>query len=70
MLIYSVSKKLEEEIVVNKSLCIGCGACAAMCPVDAITFDSDGKAQINKEICIQCGACEMACPVSAIKIFN
>ncbi len=56
--------------MVNKPLCIGCGACASICPVGAISFDENGKAQIDKDICIQCGACEMACPVSAIKIFN
>ena len=55
--------------MVNKPLCIGCGACAAVCPVDAISFDENGKAQIDQDICIKCGACEMACPVSAIKIF-
>lgn len=55
--------------MVNKPLCIGCGVCSAMCPVDAISFDESGKAQINKEICIKCKACQNACPVSAIKIF-
>lgn len=55
--------------MVNKSLCIGCGACAAVCPVDAISFNENGKAQIDKNICIGCLSCEMACPVSAIKIF-
>lgn len=56
--------------MVNKSLCISCGACVAICPVDAITFDENKKAQIDKNICIKCGACEMACPVYAIKIIN
>lgn len=54
--------------MVNKSKCIGCGTCVQLCPVNAISFDSDGKAVINEDICIKCGTCEVSCPVSAIKI--
>lgn len=44
--------------------CIGCGACAASCPVEAIELD--GVAVINPDTCIDCGACEAECPVEAI----
>lgn len=44
--------------------CIACGACAAECPVEAIS-EGDGKYQINPEVCIECGACADACPVGA-----
>ncbi len=44
--------------------CISCGACAAQCPVDAITAGDD-KYEINAELCIECGACADVCPVSA-----
>ena len=53
---------------VDKSKCIGCGTCVAICPVEAISFDENGKAQIDKTKCIQCGACQASCPVEAIKI--
>lgn len=52
---------------VNKEICLGCGACAAECPVEAITFDDEGKATINKDICIGCGTCAATCPVQAIE---
>lgn len=45
--------------------CIDCGACAANCPVNAIS-EGDGKMNINPDECIDCGACEAGCPVSAI----
>ena len=45
--------------------CICCGACAANCPVSAIS-EGDGKMVINPDECIDCGACEAGCPVSAI----
>ncbi len=44
--------------------CISCGACAAECPVSAIS-EGDGKYEINPEVCIECGACADTCPVGA-----
>ena len=44
--------------------CINCGACAAGCPVEAIS-EADGKHVIDAEKCIDCGACAGACPVDA-----
>lgn len=44
--------------------CIACGACAAECPVEAIT-EGDGKFEINPDLCVECGACAGTCPVGA-----
>lgn len=44
--------------------CIACGACAAECPVNAIS-EKDGKYEINKDECIDCGTCAATCPVEA-----
>ena len=44
--------------------CIACGACAAECPVNAIT-EGDGKFEINPDLCVECGACAGTCPVGA-----
>lgn len=47
------------------SECTKCGACAQVCPVEAI---SEGQDQyvIDPEICTDCGACVDECPVNAI----
>ena len=46
--------------------CISCGACAAECPVEAIS-EGDGKYVIDADACIDCGACADSCPVEAPK---
>lgn len=45
-------------------ICISCGACAADCPVGAIT-EGDGQYEINPEVCVECGTCAATCPVGA-----
>ena len=42
-------------VVVNKDLCLGCGACVSVCPVEALSLDADGHAESNKDVCIDCG---------------
>ena len=54
--------------MINQKKCIGCGTCVDICPVNAISFDDEGKAVIDQEKCIKCGTCEAVCPVNAIEI--
>ena len=50
--------------VINQDVCVGCGACAGTCPVEAIGQDGD-KYKVT-DACVDCGACEGACPTEAI----
>lgn len=57
--------------VPDRTKCIGCKKCGEEyngCPVEAISFDEDGKVQINQEACVGCGICKARCKVDAIKI--
>jgi len=54
--------------VVNQEKCAGCGVCIEVCPVDAISLNSERKAQINSEECIECGRCTRECPNQAIEL--
>ena len=61
--------KEKGDFMVDETKCIGCGACASICPVGAIKL-VNGKAQINAKKCIKCGSCAQFCPVGAIEIKN
>lgn len=45
--------------------CVSCGACAAQCPVEAISEGAE-HFEIDKDTCVECGACAAQCPVDAI----
>ena len=50
--------------VINDN-CVMCGACADVCPVQAIK-DAPAQKVINPEVCVDCGACIDECPNGAI----
>ena len=54
-------------VKVDKDVCIGCGACVAMCP-DVFEMGSDGKSNVKKDdnsvACVD--SAMAACPVQAI----
>ena len=56
------------------SYCIGCSACASVCPVDAITLRPDEQgffsAKLNTDKCVNCGKCAKVCPVINTKHNN
>ena len=58
---------------VDKKKCIGCSACAAVCPIEAITMERNEDGfyyPIVSDTCIGCGKCEKSCPVLTPEIVN
>lgn len=53
--------------LVGQEKCLGCGACVAKCPVEAIKMKNK-KAVVDEDICLGCGVCERVCPTKAILI--
>ena len=49
----------------EKKDCSGCGACANICPKNAISMDEDEYGfvypSVDQTKCIQCGACIKVC---------
>ena len=46
--------------VIKPEICVACGSCVSVCPVDAISF-VDGIPKLTGK-CTACGDCYMACP--------
>ena len=53
------------QILYMPDACIGCGACADVCPVHAHEFLPEHV--FNRERCVHCGSCAEACPAEALK---
>lgn len=60
---------MKYKVEINESLCVGCGACQAICP-DVYEITNDNKAKIKENPTNKECAKEAAdsCPVSAILI--
>jgi len=51
--------------MINKLLCVGCLACVAVCPINAMRY-FPGEATPFK--CVACGACVKTCPSDALSV--
>ncbi len=58
------SKLITYEIIKDK--CIGCTACARICPVNCISGKAKEVHLIDQSICIKCGQCYTTCKFDAI----
>lgn len=61
-----VPKGFRGKPVYNEDDCVGCGACALVCPVGVIEVIDDAKTATRKlsqtlDLCIYCGQCERYC---------
>ena len=58
--------KAEKSFLVDNHVCMGCGACQAVCKVDAIRLIANQEgfltATIDKDKCVDCGLCKKVCP--------
>lgn len=53
-------------VMIDQSKCTGCGLCAAVCSVEAISVDE--TASVDVSVCLDCGACLDSCVNEAISL--
>lgn len=58
------SQCVTPQIMYNKSLCLECGKCSAVCENSAINLTSLNR--IDREKCVACGKCVEHCPTEAL----
>jgi pyruvate formate lyase activating enzyme len=60
------SQSFTVELIWRREDCIGCGTCAAVCPVEAIAL-SAGEITLDRRRCTLCGECWRQCPGGALE---
>ena len=53
--------------VVDRNICVACGACMKACPKGAISIYRGCYAQVNDQKCVGCGLCGKTCPAGCIE---
>ena len=60
------SQTVGKHILTLSGSCVGCKACASVCPTGAITVPQ--KAVIDRSLCVLCGTCAANCPAGALGV--
>lgn len=60
-------KRIRRRALIDQSLCVACGCCAKVCPMNAIEIYRGLYARISEK-CVGCGKCAKECPASIIVI--
>ena len=63
-----MAKLSPRHAVVNRDVCVACGTCVDVCPMEAMQIVQGSFASPLEEKCVGCGVCAKECPASAIKV--
>lgn len=58
----------KKKAVVDRNICVACGACAKACPKEIISIWKGCYAVADEGKCVGCGLCARTCPAGCIAI--
>lgn len=61
-------KRKPRKALVNEDLCVSCGSCVKICPLNALSIFKGIKAIVDLNKCVGCGKCVRECPASVIEL--
>ena len=59
---------MKKVAVVDKGICVACGACMKACPKGAISVYRGSYAAVDAAKCVGCGLCAKTCPAGCIAV--
>lgn len=59
---------MKKHAVVDRSVCVACGACAKACPKGAIAVYRGCYAVVEDAKCVGCGLCGRTCPAGCVRL--
>lgn len=59
-------RDIESVVEVDPDKCVSCGACTAVCAVEALEMTADWSLVHHDDKCLECMLCVKACPMRAI----
>lgn len=59
-------KDIQSVVEVDEKKCVSCGACTAVCAVNALEMDENWALIHHDDKCLECMLCVKACPMRAI----
>lgn len=56
-----MAREMLKKVVIDSNKCVGCGACIAACPEQAIRMKPGWLSHVLQEKCVGCGTCVALC---------
>ncbi|MCI6885723.1 MAG: 4Fe-4S binding protein [Lachnospiraceae bacterium] len=59
---------MKKSAVVDRNVCVACGACTKVCPRGAVSVYRGCYAVVEETKCVGCGLCGKTCPAGCVEV--
>lgn len=59
---------MKKAAVVDRNVCVACGACTKVCPRGAVSVYRGCYAVVEETKCVGCGLCGKTCPAGCVEV--